>query len=194
MTRQHGLQARPQIASDPDRAVGGSVRSADRNSVPNRLVREADHADEGGPSANIGPQRARQLPRLPSGLAVAEISVVTRFCRGCRCSRQCGSWRRRGDSRLRPAGHVCVDVAADEQDRRRSFILRDFREIGFDVRVVDGQQLQAGGTQDVLGFLVHDRRGFELGDEFFDSGLVGDEGEVVAGGGVVVVVGSGFSS
>ena len=62
------------------------------------------------------------------------------------------------------------------------------------MRVVDGQQLQAGGTQDVLGFLVHDRRGLELGDEFLDSGLIGDEGQVVAGGGVVVVVGSGFSS
>jgi hypothetical protein len=33
-----------------------------------------------------------------------------------------------------------------------------------------------------------------LGDEFLDSGLIGDEGQVVAGGGVVVVVGSGFSS
>jgi hypothetical protein len=89
-------------------------------------------------------------------------------------------------------GYACVDVAADEQDRRESFILRDLREVGFDVRVVLRQQPQAGDPQDVLGFFVRDRRGFELGDEFLDSGLVGDEGEVVAGGGVVVVVGFGF--
>jgi len=91
-------------------------------------------------------------------------------------------------------GHACGDVAADEEDRRKSDVLRDFREIGFDVRVVDRQQPQARGTQDILGFLVNDRGGLELGDEFLDGGLVGDQGKVVAGGGVVVVVGFGFSA
>jgi len=31
-----------------------------------------------------------------------------------------------------------------------------------------------------------------LGDEFLDSGVVGEQGEVVAGGGLVVVVGFGL--
>ena len=63
-------------------------------------------------------------------------------------------------------GHTCGDVAAHEQDRRKSFVLHDFREIGFDVRVINRQQPQAGGTQDVFGFLVQDRRDLSWATSF----------------------------
>lgn len=39
-----------------------------------------------------------------------------------------------------------------------------------------------GAAQDVLGF-VHDQGGLELGDEFIDAGGIGEEADVVAGGG-----------
>jgi hypothetical protein len=61
----------------------------------------------------------------------------------------------------------------------KSSALLDYCEVGFGVRVVDGQQPQPEGAQDIFGFLLHDQGGLELGDEFVDSGGLGEHAEVV---------------
>jgi hypothetical protein len=54
-----------------------------------------------------------------------------------------------------------------------------FCEVGFDVRVVDRQQPHPKGAQDIFWLLVHDQGGLEFGDEFVDSGGLGEHAEVV---------------
>jgi hypothetical protein len=44
---------------------------------------------------------------------------------------------------------------------------------------MNGQQPQPEGAQDIFGFLLHDQGGLEFGDEFVDSGGLGEHAEVV---------------
>src|SRR5450759_3503967 len=82
-----------------------------------------------------------------------------------------------------------VNVAAHEQDRGQGLVRLDLGDVLGDVDVLERQVREPRRAQDVLRFVVLDRRAPQALDEHVGGDGIRDEREVGGGSGVVVLIG-----